>query len=410
MHSTLIKVTNVKLRAILANRATLRADILRKTRRAVLGGVGKIEKKGAAMSGKSWKKGAAKGALWGGVAVSAAWFATASVDRTLEEAAGVSSTARAASVSRVETFALEEATGGNGVAASDSPAERLLRESIVRLEGLRSLSADLNFEAHFFGERYFGRGRYEETSEASAASGGGASRRSSLENVRFRLRASIAPGSAKAARGDGAENVLEVVCDCDRQALWTYSSLEGAKSLSRVDVAELSSALASFREDELAAVGLEGPCAMNGLPGLGGLTGTLRRLATVYRFEPEAAKAPSFKGTEVVKITGRARKPFWETAKRRLEVDAFEPYLNENLPGNVEIYFGVDWPFPYKIVYFSLADDEEKTRNDIFTVEYSAVTRNDATIRPENFNYNQPQITFERVTSKYVESLISDAE
>lgn len=353
------------------------------------------------MSGGNWRKTAAKFGLWSGVAAAAVCVASASFERTLDEVAGAVESAASASVDAVDRA--EEAE-------TASASERLLREAIVRLEGLRSASADLDFEARFFGERYFGRGRYEETSEPSATSSAGASRRSALENVRYRLRASIARGSAREARGDVEENALEIVCDCDRQALWTYSSVEGAKSLTRIDVAELANGLASLRAEELAAVGVEGPCAMNGLPGLGGLAGTLRRLSAVYRFEPRVEKAPAFKGTEVVKITGRARRPFWEASKRRLGVDKLEPYLNENLPGNVEIYLGADWPFPYKIVYFSLAENEERTRNDVFTVEYSSVVRNDATIRPENFNYNQPQITFERVTSKYVESLISETE
>ncbi len=347
-------------------------------------------------SGKNWSGTAAKFALWGSFAAASVYGASFSVERTLGEVAGGGAASTFANVDAVDAGERAE-----------SEAERLLREAVVRLEGLRSVSANLDFEARFFGERYFGRGRYEETSEAAR---GSASRRSALENVRFRLRASVACGSAKEARGDGEENVLEVVCDCDRQALWTYSSLEGAKSLTRVDVAELSNELASLRAEELAAVGLEGPCAMNGLPGLGGLAGTLRRLSTAYRFEPRVERAGAFKGAEVVKITGRARESFWKRSKQRLGVDKFEPYLSENLPEYVEIYLGADWPFPYKIVYFSLAENEEKTRNDVFTVEYSSVVRNDATIRPEDFSYNQPQITFERVTSKYVEDLISELE
>ncbi|MBP3531713.1 MAG: hypothetical protein J6K25_11120 [Thermoguttaceae bacterium] len=358
-----------------------------------------MEKTAARNGARNWRKTTAKSLLWGVAAASAACVASFSLERTLDEVAGaVEATFPASSVEEAERV------------APASPSERLLREAIARLEGLRSVSADLDFEARLFGERYFGRGRYEETSEASASSGESAARRSTLENVRYRLRASVARGSAKEARDDGEENVLEIVCDCDRQALWTYTSLEGAKSLTRIDVAELSNGLASLSPEELAAVGVEGPCAMNGLPGLGGLAGTLRRLTTVYRFEPRIERAEPFKGAEVVKITGRAREAFWKTSKQRLGVDKFEPYLNENLPGNVEIYFGVDWPFPYKIVYFSLAENEEKTRNDIFTVEYSTVVRNDATIRPENFNYNQPQSTFERVTSKYVEGLIAKPE
>jgi len=343
---------------------------------------------------------AAKAALWCGVAASAFYVASSSASRTLDAVSGAVE-ARAGVAASVAT----PPPSGGGENPATSQAERLLRESIVRLEGLRSTSANLEFEARLFGESYFGRGRYEETSEASDAS-----RRSALENVRYRLRASVARGSAKEARGDGEENVLEIVCDCDRQALWTYSSLEGAKSLTRIDVAELSNALANLSGEELAAVGVEGPCAMNGLPGLGGLAGTLRRLAATYRFEPKVERAPDFKGAETVKITGRARADFWKAAKRRLGVETLEPYMAENLPGNVEIYFGVDWPFPYKIVYFSTAENEEQTRNDVFRVEYSSVVRNDATIRPEDFNYNQPQITFERVTTKYVDSLISETE
>lgn len=353
-----------------------------------------------------------RGVAWASSAAASVCVASWSVGRTLDEAAGATGPSEAVErIGAFEPFAAstEEAFAAETTGDAASDAERLLRESIVRLEGLRSLSADLNFEARLFGERYFGRGRYEETTEAPASATGGAARRSPLERARFRLRASIARGSAKEARG-GEENVFEVVCDCDRQALWSYSSVEGGKSLTRIDVAELSNALASLEGDELAAVGVEGPCAANGLPGLGGLTGTLRRLATVYRFEPRIEAAPAFKGADVVKITGRARSRFWSESRRRLGVDEIPPFLAENLPGNVEIYFGADWPFPYKIVYFSLSENEERTRKDVFVVEYSSVVRNDASIRPENFSYNQPQITFERVTSRYVDELISEAE
>lgn len=343
----------------------------------------------------AWRKTAAKSALWGVVAAAAWGAASFSVERTLEEVVGARETSAEASVE------------ADDWGTASSPAESLLRRSIVRLEGLRSLSADLEFEGRFFGERYLGRGRYEETSEGTGGSG---ARRSTLDNVRYRLWAAISRGNAKGASDEHEDNSQEIVCDCDRQALWKYTAMEGGKSLTRIDVEELSSGLANFSVEELKAIGVEGPCAANGLPGLGGLPGTLRRLSTVYRFEPRIEKAPDFMGTEVVKITGRARETFWKTSKERLGVDRFEPYLNENLPGNVEIYFGVDWPFPYKIVYFSLAEDEERTRNDIFTLEYSTVVRNDATIRPEDFNYHQPQTTFERVTSKYVESLIAKPE
>ncbi|MBR4835112.1 MAG: hypothetical protein IKU86_12395, partial [Thermoguttaceae bacterium] len=113
---------------------------------------------------------AAKLGLWCGVAASAACVASWSVGRTLDEAVGA--TGPSAAVERLDEFdSSAEAAFADGATASE--AERLLRDSIARLEGLRSFSADLNFEARFFGELYFGRGRYEETTEPTT---GGAAR------------------------------------------------------------------------------------------------------------------------------------------------------------------------------------------------------------------------------------------
>jgi hypothetical protein len=154
----------------------------------------------AAMSGDraKGKKKAAKWALWSAFAASASAAASFYCERTLEEIAG----ARETTAASVETF---ESVAPSADVGAESPSELLLREAIARLEGLRSFSADLEFEARLFGERYFGRGRYEETNEIPS---GSAARRSALESARYRLRASVARGSAKEARDGGEENVL----------------------------------------------------------------------------------------------------------------------------------------------------------------------------------------------------------
>ncbi len=298
-------------------------------------------------------------------------------------------------------------TFGDANDESTSPARRLLNESIARLEGLRSFSAELDFEAKMFGERYSGRGRYEETSEPSAAEK--ERRRHPLESTNFRLRVSTEKPSAKAVFSNAEENVLEVVCDVERRALWTYTSVEGAKNLTHINIEELLDALTRLGETErqaLADAGFGRACGANGLPELGGLSGTLKRLGEAYRFEPNVENADWRGKGDVFKIVGTIKPEYLARLTGQLGVETLEPFLAENAPTEVEIFFGKDWPFPYKIQYFSISEDKNITRNDIFFVEYSSVVMNDATIRPENFKYNQPQINFDRATSAYLERLI----
>lgn len=302
-----------------------------------------------------------------------------------------------------------------------SPARRLLKDSIARLEELRSLSADFDFETNMFGEQYFGRGRYEETSELSEINAETSepsernvgAQRIPLEETRFRLRASTGKSNAKEALADVDENVLEVVCDAESFALWTYLSIEGKKKLAHINIEDLASKLARLRETErqqLADAGVDRPCGANGLPGLGGLSGTLKRLDAIYQFAPNVENADWNGSVDVVKIVGTMKSEYLAERIRALGVETLEPFLAENTPTKIEIYFGKDWPFPYKIQYFSISDGENPTRNNIFSVEYSSVVRNDATVRPENFNYNPPQINFDRATIPYLKSLIPEQE
>jgi len=85
---------------------------------------------------------AAKAALWCGVAASAFYVASSSASRTLDAVSGAVE-ARAGVAASVAT----PPPSGGGENPATSQAERLLRESIVRLEGLRSTSANLAFEA-----------------------------------------------------------------------------------------------------------------------------------------------------------------------------------------------------------------------------------------------------------------------
>jgi len=290
----------------------------------------------------------------------------------------------------------------------NSAADNALASSIVYLEQLRSLSATVSFEGSFFGERYLGRGQYEESSSDPSSS----SFRRPLESTRFLLRATCFCSDVKDKRDDGetAESALEIVCDSDDASWWRYSSIEGDKTLERINIEELENVLGALDASEttkLASAGVESVCGMNGMPGLGGLAGMLKRLSVSYQFEPEVEKVELEPGVNALKIAGTVKQDFWDGAKKRLGVDALDSFQLEYLPTNVEIFLSDDQFFPLKIHYYSSYEFKgRKERRDFFTVEYSDVVRNAPNVDESKFNYVQPQIHYIPDNDKYVEELI----
>jgi len=296
------------------------------------------------------------------------------------------------------------------VISRNSEADNALASSIVYLEQLRSLSANVSFEGNFFGEQYLGRGRYEESSSDRFQSERSARR--PLESTRFLLRATCLCSDVKDARDgrEGSENALEIVCDSDAFSWWRYSSIEGNKSLEHIDIEELENVIGALDSSESAALessGVTRACGMNGMPGLGGLAGVLKRTSVSYQFDPTVEKVELESGIEAFKISGTVKDNFWEGAKKRLGVDVFDSYQLEYLPTNIEIFLSREQFFPLKIHYYSSHETNgRKERRDFFTVEYSDVVRNDKTINDSKFRYIQPQINYERANDRYVEELL----
>ncbi|MDO5309822.1 MAG: hypothetical protein Q4G03_10100 [Planctomycetia bacterium] len=301
----------------------------------------------------------------------------------------------------------------NGYNASRS--NRLLSAAILQLEQLDSLSASMTFSANFFGTNYRGEGKYRELSARRAAS---AASRKPLE-TNFSLRATAYPRLDAKNTDQNATNqeqaqescdALEIVCDCQRGAWWRYDSVLGEKNLKSINIEELANSLAQLDDQEadlcLRNNGIDRACGMNGLPGLGGLAGTLKRLSAYYQFDPEVAAVISGGGVKSYKIVGKASAHYWNAIRKTLQTDEFTDDVLENIPEYVEAYFGVDWPFPYKIVYYTIIEkDKKRIRHEIFSVQYSDVKLNDPNISLEEFEYIQPQLNFERVNNDYLEEL-----
>ena len=157
------------------------------------------------------------------------------------------------------------------------------------------------------------------------------------------------------------------------------------------------------------------PSPLAGFPGLGGITGVLRRLLTCYEF-PEAAEAVSLKGKggslRAWRLSGRLKPDVYEkTMKNLLENNARErkAYLDQ-FPCLVEVYISQQYEFPYRLCYFSAPEMNLKKKKKLVTLDLTDVYENHFSVVPESFIYSPGGLTSTDVTHSYIEKLIPGFE
>ena len=157
----------------------------------------------------------------------------------------------------------------------------LLRKTIQRLEGLTSISAKMDMKLFAEGQVFEGTGKYEELSQKESDSLGRERSACYRGTTLFRLHVSFPRLTTGEDLANREENVLDIVCD--RNSLWTYTSVEGEKRLTEVNLSEMASVLQQAVEDEvereeILANEMTLPTPLSGFPGLGGMAGALRRI------------------------------------------------------------------------------------------------------------------------------------
>jgi len=299
-------------------------------------------------------------------------------------------------------------------------SERLVDDALRSLEECPAFSAKVDFETRLFGKQYYGSGEYKEFPLLRDASS--KSLRAPLERVNFMLNVQMAPERDS----EEAPDSLNIVCDCNKRAWWRNDATNSPATLSQINLDDLRNSLSYLGEEEtrrLRENGVTRSCGMNGMPGLGGLAGTLKRVASYYRFDPNYQEVVSSRqnvdatipDVAFLKIVGVANSRYWDLIHANLNdhSSAVPDYIAENLPTSVEVYFrnltdssGRRRPFPCKFQYFcDDASGKGEERRLLFSVEYSTVVFNDPNVQLSDFDYIQPAITFERLTDEYVREL-----
>ncbi|MDO5555049.1 MAG: hypothetical protein Q4G68_14945 [Planctomycetia bacterium] len=311
--------------------------------------------------------------------------------------------------------------------APDQAALELIHSTIDRIEQLQSISTELEIDSYLFGETYKGVGKYEELlsrteqrpspsgqSNTAGARPARARRLSPLEWSRFRLHVKMLPIDAKVRQEHEEESVLEVVCDL--KALWTYRKIEGSESLTQLHIEDLANCLSRLTEEEKASLAdnaVERPCGMSGLPGLGGVSGLLRRFLVFYDFlTPPEDMALDNGRFPVWKISASLKKEHRQLMKNKLLADdpVARRTLLETVPTNLELFIGKERPFPYRIRYYSQWDEENLTPQPICSISFNPYYENVASINPQNFIYGPPPLNYDRINDRYLLELVPGIE
>lgn len=288
---------------------------------------------------------------------------------------------------------------------------RLLSATINRIGRLQSISAELSLKMTLFDEEYVGSGRYEElAAPKNRRTAGGFD---PLSASQFRLHIKMSPPASAALSQEIDDNILEIVCD--QNSLWTYTLIEGEQRLSEINLTEMAGYLGQLNDSErekLAASGVTFPASMGNFPALGGIAGTLVSLENWYDFDPVPAKIFFNAGTfPVWKITGRMKSERLESARKKLSGGdrRLDDGRTAHLPDGVEVYIGQKTPFPFRIVYFSVTNEEKALHKPLVTVDFARVYENVPSVKSSNFIY-APKINFDRITKQYLQQLIPGVE
>ena len=308
--------------------------------------------------------------------------------------------------------------GKSGSPAAESGVQRqILERTIARIEKLKSVTAKIGVQVSIGKVEVEGNGKYEELflksddsqPRARAFCYGGVSL--------FRLHLEI-PRTGEWTSENLEDNVLDIVCD--KNTLWNYTSIEGEKRLTELKLGEMAAILMQACENPQQRENLElnlitFPSPLSGFPGLGGITGTLRRLTAWYEF-PDEADSVTLRGKNgslrAWRLTGTLKpEAYAKTVENLLGTNtgSRKKYMDQ-FPSVVEVYISQQLEFPYRFCYYSTPEAGSKKRRKLVTFDLTDVYENHFSVVPENFVYTPGGLNSTDVTHSYIETLIPDID
>jgi len=273
-------------------------------------------------------------------------------------------------------------TAGNAVFAQGE-GDQFVRNSLNSLLTLRNVECDIRLETFVEGREYAARGRYAEQVLPQAA------RQTFLRSV-YRLDINFSMGSPPAAHAAGP-NQLTLVCHASEDGgvhlIEQYTSIEGVKVFSTVDLKRLENRLRTSQRDVFFSQASE-------VRNLGGLAGKMRQISRFYEFSlpvqenlpvPTRDNLQKEETVPTLKLTGALRGAYQNDLLARFGGLDQRGHYPAEFPSDIEIWLGQLDDFPYKIRYLRRTSENSDQRTLLFQETYFNVVLNEQTIPSARF-------------------------
>ncbi|MDR3232501.1 MAG: hypothetical protein LBT46_02325 [Planctomycetaceae bacterium] len=274
--------------------------------------------------------------------------------------------------------------------AAAQTGEQYVHNTLDMLLRVKTLETDIRLETHVDGKEYTAAGRYEEQAlqqapETAAAKKGTQSPRIFFRS-QYRLEVNFAMNSQPDAKSD--VNRMTLVChidpnDKEKSVIEKYTSIEGTKQYSSVNIAKLEERLKSANQEMVFA-------QISEVRNLGGLAAMIRQISRFYEFSEQVVQE-NLTGSETipaVKLAGTLKSVYYKELLQQcggLDKKGRHP---ADFPSDVDVWLGRHNNFPYQIRYSNRPLPNSKTKTRLLQETYNHVIINGEMI---------PDVKFERL-------------
>ncbi|MDR0520967.1 MAG: hypothetical protein LBH00_03830 [Planctomycetaceae bacterium] len=278
-------------------------------------------------------------------------------------------------------------------AAFPQDGDRFIADSLKMLSAVRTVECDLLIDTVANSKEYSARGSYQEQVLPNTAGNA---------FLRSMYRLEIYFSMALSAARDADPNRMTLVChpseDREKNRIERYTSVEGVKTFSTIDLGKLEEKLRNAghtaqNNTENSMVFAQ----ISEVRYLGGLAGMMRQIARTYEFDaPVQEILPGEEKVPVLKLTGSIRHTLHKELLPRFGGLNKKGQYPAGYPSDIEISLGRHNDFPYKIRYLRRQAEGSDKKELLLQETFSNVKVNAAPIPVSVFDpLNVPAEVFQ---------------
>jgi len=258
------------------------------------------------------------------------------------------------------------------IAHAQSGGDKYVLDSLNMLLSARTIECDLRIETFVDDKEYTAKGQYVEQVLSRVTPNSFFRSVYRLEITYFSMNAPMA--------NDAELNQMTLVChaseDGERHQIDRYTSIEGVKSGSTIDLKKLEERIkAANQEIAFSQVSV--------VRNLGGLAGMMRQISRFYEFaSPTQENLRDQEMIPVWKLTGSLQNRHCQALLTKFGGLNKQGHYPADFPSDIEIWIGRHNDFPYKIRYLRRTSEKSEQKKLLFQQSFFKVALNETPFQP----------------------------